>query len=48
MSRIARARQAQDQELERIYCGQDWREARDRDDEELPEPDEDEPVNTLH
>ena len=49
MSRRARQRQAQEQELERIYFGQDWREDRDSDEVEIPErEDEPLPIHTTH
>lgn len=45
MSPRARERLAQQRELDSL---QDWREERDSDDEDIPEPEPDEPVNTLH
>jgi len=44
MSPRARQREAQARELDSL---QDWREERDRDEEDIPEPEPDEPVNTL-
>lgn len=45
MSPRARQREAQQRELDSL---QDWRDDRDKDDEEIPEPEPDEPVNTMH
>ena len=46
MSRRARRIAAQEREMQALYES-DWRDERDRDDEELPEPEDDEPVNTF-
>lgn len=48
MSRRARQRQAQDQELSRIFNGQDWQEERDSEQDDVPEREDPEPVNTNH
>lgn len=47
MSKRLRQREAQDREMQQLYEST-WQDDRDRDDEEIPEPEPDEPVNTLH
>jgi hypothetical protein len=49
MSRRARQRQDQDQELSRIFHGQEWQQERDSDEDEVPEREDDPaPSNTFH
>lgn len=45
MSKRLRQREAQQRELDSL---QDWRDDRDRDEQDIPEPEPDEPVNTLN
>lgn len=48
MSLKARKIAAQQRELQQLFESQDWREERDNDTEEVPEPEPERLVNTFH